>query len=73
MAMTPHFAYFEAENGIEIRFYYAGNDNRTTYRHITIVHDHIEATELCVRLNDLMPLIGMLYVQNDPVFALPDH
>lgn len=70
--MTPHFAYYEIDGIFQVCYY--RHDSGMTFRHpIFRAKDHIEATELCSRLNDIIPVIERNYVQNDPVFMLPDH
>lgn len=74
--MTPHFGYHEIDGVFQVCFYYKGKFDYklcSFRRPIFRAKDHLEATELCSQLNDLIPLIGMLHVQIDPAFMLPDH
>lgn len=60
--MTPHFGYCETDGVFQVYFYH--HSGGMNFRHpVFRAKDHVEATELCTRLNDVIPIIARRYVQ----------
>lgn len=57
--MEPNFGYYDVCGGrMVISFYYPDEVGHVKREGLTVLKDHIEATELCTKLNAMLPLMA---------------
>jgi hypothetical protein len=57
--IQPNFGYFDISGGrLVISFYYPDETGATKREELTVLKNHIEVTELCIKLNAMLPLMA---------------
>lgn len=66
--MQPSFGYYDIGGGeMVISFYFLDEAGVCKRQELTVLKDHIEATELCNRLNAMLPLMAKAQFEHEKI------